>query len=268
MKLQQVSRLTPCCCIVTWTLAALSIVLLSAPTTFAIVWDAQAATDNWFDPVNWNTNSNSNLVIPPTTDADADPMTPPSYSASDALINFAAGTWDSDGEGVVYDPSPTNQKFVDAASLGYPTGYDRDTIWRLYLGRLARPHEGCGSGRAYPAPGRGDASHGGAGRGLPGLLRAAAARPARRGTPASHGDAFPLVLEDEARVARGAGRRRRSGRPRPAGRRPAAERRHRRARHPGRRRPRRGPREPLPGARPDARVARGGNAGQEPAELC
>ena len=49
-----------------------------------------------------------------------------------------------------------------------------------YLASL-RPHEGRRPGRAHPAAGRGDAAHGRVGRGLPGVLRAAAARAARRG---------------------------------------------------------------------------------------
>ena len=69
---------------------------------------------------------------------------------------------------------------------------------------------------------------------------------------------YPLVLEDEARVAGRPRRRGRPCRPRPARRRPAPERRHRRPRHPGGRRPGRRPRQPVPGARADARVPRGG----------
>ena len=68
---------------------------------------------------------------------------------------------------------------------------------------------------------------------------------------------FRSVLEDEARVARS---RRwytgpcRSGPARPGA---APERRDRRARHPGGRRPRHGPLQPLPGARAHARILRG-----------
>ena len=76
--------------------------------------------------------------------------------------------------------------------------------------RLTRPHEGRRPERAHPQAGRGDAAHGGVGRRLHGVLRAPAARAARRGAATPDGHAVPLVLEDEARVAGRAGRRARA----------------------------------------------------------
>jgi len=121
-----------------------SLVLLSSTAARALIWDAQAATDVWFDPVNWNTNGNSNLLIPASTldsttiaEGDADDYI--GYDLSEAIINYRPGQtdpgqWDADGEGVVYDPVRDATAFASAATLNYPpNGYDRDTIWRLFL---------------------------------------------------------------------------------------------------------------------------------------
>src|SRR5262245_38401097 len=119
-----------------WQLLAMgtiSVYLLASPMVqAAIVWDGEAGTQWWFNPVNWNTMSNVNNALPPS-DGGATP------APIDAQINVA-----TTGEGVVYDP--TNDPFFAAASsLTYPTGsglvsaigrdYGPQTLYRLYIGR-------------------------------------------------------------------------------------------------------------------------------------
>ena len=111
--------------------------LVAAPVQAAISWDAQAGTQWWFDPVNWNANSNANNVLPPI-----DPI-----SSGDAQINIGtAGGWNATGEGVVYDPA-NDPFFDDASAITFPTGsplaaiegvmrdYGPETIYRLYITR-------------------------------------------------------------------------------------------------------------------------------------
>lgn len=111
--------------------------LVAAPAQAAISWDAQAGTQWWFDPVNWNANSNANNVLPPI-----DPI-----SSGDAQINIGtAGAWNATGEGVVYDPA-NDPFFDDADEISFPTGspltttagvmrdYGPETIYRLYISR-------------------------------------------------------------------------------------------------------------------------------------
>jgi len=92
----------------------------------AIVWDAEAGTHWWFNPVNWNTNSNINTALPPSNGQ-------PAPSVTDAQINLASGAWDL-GEGVVYDPA-NDPHFAAAAALSYPAGYGPQTIAQLYMSR-------------------------------------------------------------------------------------------------------------------------------------
>jgi len=111
--------------------------LAGAPVQAAISWDGQAGTQWWFDPVNWNANSNANNVLPPI-----DPI-----SSGDAQINIGtAGAWNVTGEGVVYDPA-IDPFFDDADEISFPTGssltttagvmrdYGPETIYRLYISR-------------------------------------------------------------------------------------------------------------------------------------
>lgn len=92
----------------------------------AITWDAEAGTHWWFNPVNWNTNSNINTALPPSNGQ-------PTPGVTDAQINLASGAWDL-GEGVVYDPA-NDPHFAAAASLSYPSGYGPQTIAQLYMSR-------------------------------------------------------------------------------------------------------------------------------------
>ncbi|BBO35810.1 dockerin type I domain-containing protein [Lacipirellula parvula] len=118
--------------------AGLFVVLSSAPAAHAaITWDGQANTQWWFDPVNWNANSNANNVLPPI-----DPI-----ASGDTQINIGTtGAWNLTGEGVVYDPA-NDPFFTSASSVTFPTGsplvstpgvmrdYGPETIYRLYITR-------------------------------------------------------------------------------------------------------------------------------------
>jgi hypothetical protein len=112
------------------------LIWISQPSDAAIVWDAEAGTHWWFDPVNWNVSSNSNIVLPPSGNATG-------TSVTDAQINIGSGPWDL-GDGVVYDPA-NDPYFPAAASLPYPTGssaqafagtdYGPQHLFRLFIGR-------------------------------------------------------------------------------------------------------------------------------------
>lgn len=116
--------------------AAIALSFLSSRSDAAISWDAEAGTQWWFNPVNWNANGNANNVLPPT-----DPI-----ASGEAQINMGGGGWNSTGEGVVYDPA-NDPYFASAGALHYPTGsplqttvgimrdYGRQTLYRLYLSR-------------------------------------------------------------------------------------------------------------------------------------
>jgi hypothetical protein len=117
--------------------AVLAVMLtFSSPVPAAISWDAGAGTQWWFDPVNWNTNTQTNMVLPPNQGDN---------TAIDAQINIGTGSLPG-GEGVVYDPA-NDPNFAAASSLPYPTGstlatlpgimrdYGPETIYRLYVSR-------------------------------------------------------------------------------------------------------------------------------------
>jgi hypothetical protein len=104
------SRASRLCALAVGGVAVAAIVV--APVQAAISWDGQAGTQWWFDPVNWNANSNANNVLPPI-----DPI-----SSGDAQINIGTGgAWNVTGEGVVYDPA-NDDFFDDADSISFPTG--------------------------------------------------------------------------------------------------------------------------------------------------
>jgi hypothetical protein len=113
-----------------------------APAAFAaIAWDAGAGTQWWFNPTNWNTNSNSNIVLPPTTNTQTDPMMPPTWGATDTQINIGTtGAWNVTGEGVVYDPE-NDPGFDDADTFPYAEGFGPQVIQQLYLSRQTTSNE-------------------------------------------------------------------------------------------------------------------------------
>src|SRR5687768_10425656 len=77
-------------------------VFAAAPSAdAAITWDGEAGTQWWFNPVNWNVNSNVNNLLPPN-----------GGSAFDAQINIGTAGLPG-GEGVVYDPA--NDPHFDSA---------------------------------------------------------------------------------------------------------------------------------------------------------
>lgn len=110
--------------------------LLAPPARAAISWDAEAATQWWFNPVNWNANSNANNLLPPTNPV----------SSGDVQINIGSGAWNASGEGVVYDPD-NDPFFANAGTFPFPAGsplattagvmrdYGPETLYRMYISR-------------------------------------------------------------------------------------------------------------------------------------
>ncbi len=110
-------------------IAAITLSLYIAPVVHASLnWDAEAGTQWWFNPVNWDTNSNSNTALPPSNG-----QSPP--NATDTQINIGSGAWDQ-GEGVVYDPSNNDPNFANAGSYDYPAGgFGPQVIGPMYISR-------------------------------------------------------------------------------------------------------------------------------------
>ena len=106
--------------------ASTCVALLTGSTYGAIVWDGEAGTPYWFNPVNWRTSSNSNAVLPPSNDS-----APP--GPTDTQIDSGTGPWDL-GEGVVYDPA-NDPSFAAATTLTYPLGFGPQSIQALYVSR-------------------------------------------------------------------------------------------------------------------------------------
>jgi len=109
--------------------------LWSCPAHAAIPWDGEAGTQWWFDPINWNRDSNANTTLPPGN---------ATTGATDTQINI--GTLNLPGaEGVVYDPA-NDPHFPPPASITFPAGNDAQTINQLYISRDGQ------SGVAQPTP--------------------------------------------------------------------------------------------------------------------
>jgi hypothetical protein len=92
----------------------------------AILWDAGAGTQWWFNPVNWNAPGNPNTVLPPSNNAAG-------TTAGETQINLGTGAWDQ-GEGVVYDPT-NDPDFGAALSIPFPATFNRQKISDFYLSR-------------------------------------------------------------------------------------------------------------------------------------
>lgn len=105
-------------------------------TLGAIVWDGEAGTQWWYDPVNWNRDSNNNITLPPGNST---------TGVTDTQIN--AGTTNlPGGEGVVYDPI-NDPNLPIPGTVTFPTNFgDGKTIQQLYLSREGQ------SGVAVPTP--------------------------------------------------------------------------------------------------------------------
>ncbi|MBX3433366.1 MAG: hypothetical protein KF847_08600 [Pirellulales bacterium] len=106
--------------------ALLATSALAPAARAAISFDASAGTGWWFDPANWGTHGVGAAPpyrVPPTSDG---------TTVTDTNLNNG---WDFAGEGVVYDPDndPFYLSLTDDDYLGFPEGFDRDTIWRLYV---------------------------------------------------------------------------------------------------------------------------------------
>jgi hypothetical protein len=119
---------------------AVALAIISVGEGFAAIgWDGGGNSNWWFDPVNWSRDMD-----------EGGPFLPPSQGqpviATDLQVNNGSGTWDTTGEGVVYDPA-NDPFFASAANLAYPTGsplastagFERDygpqTLYRFYISR-------------------------------------------------------------------------------------------------------------------------------------
>lgn len=120
---------------------AVSVLLNAGSAEAATTWDSFAVSEMgaplgngtswWFDPINWSTTNPGDAApfyLPPGNDTGA---------VTDVLINAgAAASMD-----VVYDPSTNDPNFAaigaNPTNFPFPTGYDAQTVWRIYLGREA-----------------------------------------------------------------------------------------------------------------------------------
>ena len=99
--------------------------LSTAPSVIAAInWDAEAGTQWWFDPVNWDRNSNANMALPP-----GDSTT----GATDTQINIGYGLG---AEGVVYDPT-NDPNFPPPGSITFPPTFGPQLIRELYISRAS-----------------------------------------------------------------------------------------------------------------------------------
>jgi len=110
-----------------------------------ITWDSQdvsattgkdlgSRTQWWFDPLNWSgTNPGATTsYLPPTKDGTN--VTPTVISANTSTL--------PGGQGVVYDPSPSDPNFANAGSptFTFPAGYGPQIIDALYIARNTTEH--------------------------------------------------------------------------------------------------------------------------------
>ncbi|QEG36450.1 PEP-CTERM sorting domain-containing protein [Bythopirellula goksoeyrii] len=99
--------------------ALLTLHTIATPVHAAVSWDADGASQWWFNNVNW-----SDDMLPPNNSSGA---------VTDTQINMGTGAWDQ-GEGVVYDP--TNDPFFAAAQgMSFPAGYGPQLLDNLYISR-------------------------------------------------------------------------------------------------------------------------------------
>ncbi len=107
-------------------------VLFAAPMSHAaIVWDGEAGTQWWFDPVNWNQDSNGDMM---GNDNDSLPPGNATSGATDTQININSIGLPG-GEGVVYDPT-NDPGFPPPGTITFPPfGWGPQLIRELYLSR-------------------------------------------------------------------------------------------------------------------------------------
>jgi hypothetical protein len=116
--------------------------IITLPALAAIPWDGDGADGNWFNPANWNRNSNDNNTLPPGGDAaGTGAVTDTEISAGTALLNGGLGViYDTDLPG---DTGPDNPHFPVPPSVNDPpTGFDYQHIVQLYISRAANPLSG------------------------------------------------------------------------------------------------------------------------------
>jgi hypothetical protein len=104
-------------------------VLLPAPKAMATIgYDGEGNDGIWFNPANWNRNSNSNLTLPPGDSASG--VTDTEISLGTASLNG--------GLGVIYNPMNGSPFFPPAGTvLPPPSGFGYQHIQQLYISRSA-----------------------------------------------------------------------------------------------------------------------------------
>lgn len=91
----------------------------------AVVWDGEHGTQWWFDPFNWNRDSNNNTTLPPGN---------ATTGVTDTQINTDTSTLPG-GEGVVFNPSGGDPNFPPPGSITFPAGFGAQNIRELYVSR-------------------------------------------------------------------------------------------------------------------------------------
>ena len=114
-----------------------SSLVISGAAQAAIVWDGEANTQWWFNPVNWNRDSNNNTSLPPGNST---------TNQTDTQINVGTLSLPG-GEGIVYDPAH-DTGFPPPGSITFPVGFEGgQTIQQLYIYRAGQ------TGATVPTPG-------------------------------------------------------------------------------------------------------------------
>src|SRR3990172_7396189 len=95
MRVQQqtISKFTMAACLAT---AALFVFAVTPAAQAAISWDAEGGSRWWFNPVNWDTTSNVNNVLPPTDPDENEDGTLGDYEVIDTLINKLPAQYTAD----------------------------------------------------------------------------------------------------------------------------------------------------------------------------
>jgi hypothetical protein len=90
----------------------------------AIVWDGEAGTQWWFNPVNWDRDGNTNTSLPPGNSTSG---------VTDTQINTNTSTLPG-GEGVVFDPAH-DPSFPPPGTITFPDTYSAQSLRELYISR-------------------------------------------------------------------------------------------------------------------------------------
>jgi hypothetical protein len=138
-SLRALFSLTGCSKVVLAILVMLAISAVALNAFAAIPWDNDGGDGIWFNPANWNRNSNDNNTLPPGGDAAG------TAAATDTEISAGTATLNG-GQGVIYNPTPGAPNFPVPDSVNDPPAtFTYQKIAQLYISR-------AGGGQAFVTP--------------------------------------------------------------------------------------------------------------------